>query len=98
METEIRRHEVLDRYELVLDGEVVSYADFRDDGDSVVFPHTVTEPQHQGRGLAATVVRAALDDMRAAGKTVVPRCWFVAQFIDENPDYRDLLASDDPNA
>ncbi|CAN5564484.1 GNAT family N-acetyltransferase [soil metagenome] len=98
MEPEIRRHDALDRYELLLDGTVVSYVDFHDDGDRVTFPHTVTSPQYQGRGFAATVVRAALDDMRAADKAVVPRCWFVAQFIDENPEYRDLLASDDASA
>jgi uncharacterized protein len=95
MGSDIRRHDDRDRYELVLDGTVVSYADFHDDGDKVTFPHTVTVPRYQGRGFAATVVRAALDDMRAADRTVVPTCWFVAQFIDENPEYRVLLASDD---
>ena len=24
---------------------------------------------------------------------VVPRCWYVAEFIDANPEYRDLLAA-----
>jgi uncharacterized protein len=91
MGSEIRRHDDRARYELVLDGTVVSYADFHDDGDRVTFPHTVTLPQYQGRGFAAKVVRAALDDMRADDKTVVPLCWFVAQFIDENAEYRDLL-------
>jgi predicted GNAT family acetyltransferase len=34
-----------------------------------------------------------LDDVRARGHTVVPRCWFVAEFIEQNPSYADLLAA-----
>jgi predicted GNAT family acetyltransferase len=90
---EIRRNEAASRYELVVDGLVVSFADFRDDGTRVVLPHTVTFPEFQGNGYAARVVRRALDDARASGKTVIPRCWFVAQFIDDNPEYHDLLAA-----
>jgi hypothetical protein len=33
-----------------------------------------------------------MDDMRAAGRKVVPTCWFVAEFLDRNPDYADLRA------
>jgi len=90
---EIRRNEAASRYELVLDGRVVSFAEFRDHGSRVVFPHTVTVPEFQGNGYAARVVRRALDDARANAKTVVARCWFVAQFIRDNPDYQDLLAA-----
>jgi predicted GNAT family acetyltransferase len=36
-------------------------------------------------------VRFALDHERAAGHRVVPRCWFVAEFIDEYPEYADLV-------
>jgi predicted GNAT family acetyltransferase len=37
-------------------------------------------------------VRGALDDVRRAGATVVPQCWFVHEFIEANPDYADLRA------
>lgn len=95
---DIRRSDDRSRYELVIDGTVVSFADFHDDGRVVTFPHTVTSPQHRGQGYAAMVVRAALDDMLAAGRTVAPRCWFVADFIDENPEYQGLLGGGGPGA
>jgi hypothetical protein len=47
----------------------------------------------RNRGLGAELVRGALDDVRRNGRTVVPQCWFVAQFIDEHPEYADLLAA-----
>jgi predicted GNAT family acetyltransferase len=47
----------------------------------------------RGRGLGSELVRAALDDVRRRGATVVPTCWYVAEFIDAHPEYGDLLAS-----
>ncbi len=87
------RNDEAGRYELVIDGTVASFADFTDTADGVrVFPHTVTDPVFRGRGLAAEVVRFALDDTRAAGRLVQPACWFVTEFIETNADYGDLVA------
>lgn len=81
------------RYEL-LDGDAVAgYADYRDGGEGrLVFPHTVIDPARRGQGLGAVLVRGALDDVRRRGATVVPTCWYVAEYIDANPEYTDLLA------
>jgi predicted GNAT family acetyltransferase len=82
------------QYRLVRDGEVLSLADYRplDDGVTLVFHHTLTPPQHRGHGYAAVLVERALDDVRAAGRKVVPTCWFVDEFIAANPAYADLRA------
>jgi predicted GNAT family acetyltransferase len=39
-----------------------------------------------------TLVRYALDHVRATNRRVEPQCWYVAQFIAENPEYADLAA------
>jgi len=80
------------RYEALLDGNVVAFADYQIRGSIVVLPHTVTTPVHRNHGLAARVVRFALDDIRGAGRQVIPSCWYVARFIDEHPEYADLVA------
>jgi predicted GNAT family acetyltransferase len=54
-------------------------------------PHTFTVPEFRGRGLAAVVVQAALDDLLVESARLVPSCWFVAEFIDAHPTYRVLL-------
>jgi predicted GNAT family acetyltransferase len=93
MTTSVRHAEGRSRYELLLDGEVVGIADYHPEGDALVFPHTEIAVEHRGRGLGDVLVRAAMDDVRASGKVVVPRCWFVRDFLDANPDYADLRAS-----
>ncbi len=92
MTTHVRHAEDRSRYELLLDGEVVGIADYRPDGDILVFPHTEIAPEHRGRGLGELLVRAAMDDVRASGKVVVPQCWFVRDFLAANPDYAALRA------
>jgi predicted GNAT family acetyltransferase len=91
-ERTVRRDDDSGRYELVEDGAIVGYADFRRVDDVIVLPHTVIDPQRRGGGLGAELVQGALDDLRARGDQVVPACWYVADFIQSHPDYQDLLA------
>ena len=81
------------RYELVEDGRTVGIADYYVDGNRVVFPHTVIDTERRGQGLGAELVGAALDQVRDSGRQVEARCWYVAQFIEEHPQYQDLLAA-----
>jgi uncharacterized protein len=80
------------RYEITIDGRLVGFADYRRQGDTVVFPHTEIEPSMRNQGLGAVLVRGALDDLRGRGRWAVPRCWYVVQFINEHPEYADLVA------
>jgi predicted GNAT family acetyltransferase len=88
----VRRNAERSRYELLADGKVVGVADYRVDGDTWTFPHTEIAHELRGQGLGAELVQGALDDVRRAGGAVVPLCWYVAEFIDANPAYADLLA------
>jgi predicted GNAT family acetyltransferase len=85
---EIRRGEY--RYELLVGGRLASHVELRPTGDRIVMPHTFTQPGFRGHGYAERVVRAALDDLVAAGERVVPSCWFVAEVI-QRPEYRPLV-------
>lgn len=81
-----------ERYEGVIDGQVVGTAEYRYAGERVVMHHTYTDPGYRGRGIAAVLVAGSLDDIRSRGLRVEPSCWYVAAFIDSHPEYRDLLA------
>ncbi|HEX4906677.1 MAG TPA: GNAT family N-acetyltransferase [Acidimicrobiales bacterium] len=89
----VTKNEDAGRYELHVDGELAGIADYVERDGSVVLPHTVIDSARRGQGLGAVLVQGALDDIRPTGRTVVPSCWYVAEFIDENPSYKDLLAS-----
>ena len=93
MPTEVRNDESSCRYELLRDGEVIGVADYRIEGDEVVFPHTEVRPDLRGRGYGQVLVRGAMEDVRETGRTVVPRCWYVAEFLELHPEFSDLRAA-----
>ncbi|MCU1448669.1 MAG: GCN5-related N-acetyltransferase [Acidimicrobiales bacterium] len=93
MRSEVRNNTQASRYELLVDSEVVGVADYRVEGDAVVFPHTQITARLRGQGMGAELVRGALDDVRGTGNRVIARCWYVAEFIDAHPEYQDLVAA-----
>ncbi|GIH49064.1 GNAT family N-acetyltransferase [Microbispora rosea] len=82
------------RYEIIVDGVVAGFAQYRLRDGSMVFPHTEVRDEFEGRGLGSRLIGGALDGARAAGLRVVPLCSFVAWYIQRHPEYRDLVDDD----
>jgi predicted GNAT family acetyltransferase len=83
----------LHRYEAYLDGLLAGFLTYRLEPGGIVFLHAETEPAFERRGVASRLAGVALDDARARGRHVTPRCPFVAGFIGRHPEYADLLDS-----
>lgn len=82
----VRHNEAAARYELdTAHGQAIAV--YRQQGDSRVFTHTEVPPADEGKGIAAALVRAALDDTRARGFKIVPACSFVVAFVQRHPEY-----------
>ncbi len=54
---------------------------------STFVPETLRE-----RGIASALVRRALEYAHSQHYRVIPSCWFVKQFVERHPEYRDLIA------
>jgi uncharacterized protein len=94
MTIEVRNNQEAGRYEALIDGQVDGSAFYRLDADRVVFTHTEVSPEAQGMGVASSLIRAALDDVRQHGRMIVPLCPFVVAFLKSHPDYVDLVVDD----
>ena len=79
------------RYEILADGQVAGFAEYRLRPGKIVFTHTVIRDEFEGKGLGGKLVSAALDRAREAGLKVVPLCPFVAGYIKRHPEYLDLV-------
>jgi predicted GNAT family acetyltransferase len=79
------------RYTARVDGELAGFTEYEMLQGRHVFFHTETDPSYAGKGVGSTLVKEALDDVRAGGGTIVPLCPFVAAFVRRHPDYRDLV-------
>ncbi len=83
-------------YDALIGDEVVGTIVYEHSGPRMVFRHTIVEPEFRGRGIATTLVKRALDDVRAKGVTLTNYCGFVSWFIAAHPDYADLIDADHP--
>jgi uncharacterized protein len=81
------------RYELRIDGQPVGVAEYRMQGDTMVFTHTKVQPQYEGQGLGSRVAAFALDDAKSSGLKVRPQCPFIAKYIEKHEkEYGELVA------
>lgn len=78
---EVVHNEAQSRYELRLGGRVAGQAEYSRQGERVVFTHTEIEPGHEGQGLGSKLAAFALDDVKTRGLKAVPRCSFIAGYI-----------------
>lgn len=87
----IRDNTTLSRFELE-DGGVTAFLNYRRSGDVLMLNHTETPVAARGRGFASRLVKGVLDEARARGLKIVPRCAFVSAYLARHPEYRDLVA------
>jgi len=92
--TEVRNDTEKSRLEIVVDGTVAGYAEYRSAPGARAFVHTVVGERFEGQGLAAELVGAALDATRTEGLLIEPYCPYVRSFITKHPEYLDLVPED----
>jgi uncharacterized protein len=80
------------RYELRVDGAVAAFVTYHHHGDRITFIHTEVDEAYEGHGLGGRLAKAVLDEARARGWKVVPRCPFIAGYIERHPEYADLTS------
>ena len=80
------------RYEIFLDQERVGLMDYVLADDEIRLTHTEVDPIHQGKNLAAILLRESLADIRStATHKVVPICSYTVRYMEKHPDTHDLL-------
>ena len=83
------------RFEVRLGDRVVGLASYHVENGTMTLPHTEVDPSVGGRGLGSALVAGVLAAARERGLTVLPYCSFVRHYIQQHPEYVDLVAEDD---
>ena len=73
-------------------GDGTAFVEYRRAGDRIALVHTEVPQALSGQGVGSKLVRGTLDAVRAEGLKVVPRCEFVAAYIERHREHRGLLA------
>lgn len=80
-----------DRFIINYHGQKAGFTEYVDHEGQRIFPHTEIDKEFGGRGLATVLVGEALETTRAAGLRIVPVCSMVAHYIEEHPEFNDIV-------
>ncbi len=95
MSTDVSNNPAAGRYEIRVDGRLGGFAAYDVSADTLIFTHAEVEPALEGQGVGSELARGALDDARRQGRSVVPRCPFIAAYVRRHQEYADLVESTD---
>jgi predicted GNAT family acetyltransferase len=90
-ETHIADQPDASRYVIEAGGEHAGLLLYRLEDDRITFTHAEIDPALEGQGLGSALASFALDDARARGLAVLPRCPFVETFVQRHREYVDLV-------
>jgi uncharacterized protein len=88
--TAVQNNATRSRFELDT-GDGIAFLSYDAIPGRLVFYHTEVPRALRERGIASKLVHAALEQVRAEGLKVVPRCGFVRHYIDTHPEFQDLV-------
>jgi predicted GNAT family acetyltransferase len=91
-EVSVRDNGAESRFEAYVDGQLAGFSAYELSDGLITFTHTEVDDAFEGRGVGSSLVRQALDQVRADGELRVRAlCPFVREWIQHHPDYQDLL-------
>jgi predicted GNAT family acetyltransferase len=74
------------------DGTLAGVLTYQLTGPIIAYTHTGVEPEFEHHGVGSALARAVMDDARSKGRTVVPICPFLKEWLAKNPGYADVVA------
>jgi predicted GNAT family acetyltransferase len=81
------------RYEILDGDELLGLIRYVKEPGAVVLVHTEVEPKAEGHGVGTRLVEGTLADMRARGLKLVPVCPFVRAYLEQHPEWDDLVVA-----
>lgn len=81
----------LGEYTLVIDGEDAGELTWSLRNGRRAITHTGVRHEHRGQGLAALLMKRAMEDALAEGVTVQPVCSYAVRYLEETSVYDDIV-------
>ena len=78
-------------YEATIGGRTAAGLVYNTVGKRVTLRATSVLPEFRGKGLAARLTGAVLNELPTQGKTATITCPFAAAFVNAHPEYADVL-------
>lgn len=73
-------------------GDVAGVVTYQLSGNIIVYTHTEVDAAYEGQGVGSTLARAVMEDAKAKGRTVVPMCPFISEWLFKHHEYDPIVA------
>ena len=93
----VRHNVARQRFEAQAGESAPAFLSYRVENERVILKHTFVPDALRGQGIAADLVRVALEEARQRHWKIVPRCSYVAGFIERHPEFCDLVDRQEGN-
>lgn len=87
----LRNNKSRSRFELEID-DYTAFVDYELSPGAIALVHTEVPKELGGRGIGSILAKAVLENVRAQGLKVEPRCEFLAGYIKKHPDSATLVS------
>lgn len=87
---EIINNEKLQRFESQLD-DAFAFIEYRWLKGDMVLMHTLVPEAHEGKGVAGSLAKFALEYARNKNLKVIVYCPYVAAYLKRHPEYNDVV-------
>jgi len=92
MDTAVTHEPDFHRFAVHLDG-ATALLTYKQQAGTITLVHTEVPPAMEGKGIGGQLAKTALNYARENHLKVVPRCPFVASYVQRHPEYQDLVAA-----
>jgi len=82
---DIRNNSAEQRFEIEVDGRLAKL-EYRERPGEITFTHTDVPTESEGEGVGSELARAGLEYAREKGLKAIPRCSFVASYLERHPE------------
>jgi quinol monooxygenase YgiN/predicted GNAT family acetyltransferase len=93
---EVRENTESQTYDALLGDDIAGTLLYEREGPRLVLTHTAVQSRFQHQGVATSLIASALDDIRSKGMKITVLCPLVNTFIEQHPDYADLVDAEHP--
>ncbi len=93
-EIEVQDNQAASRYEVDVDGKTAEIA-YERVGAFIIYLHTNVPEELEGRGIASSMAKYALDDAAARQLKVAPLCSSMANYIKRHQEYLPLVVPEE---
>jgi uncharacterized protein len=73
-------------------GELAGIVTYQLTDNIIVYTHTEVKPAYEGQGVGSRLARAVMEDAVAKGRTVVPVCPFLSEWLTKHHEYDSVVA------